>query len=107
MRSTSRSLTVCSSCSASSCTSSHECPHDLNEEQLDQAMTTSHERGESLSGFCQRDSGVGLVCSTSPTRQRLDHVGRGSGCDVEGDALAHREQALRWLQAVGARYKWL
>ena len=44
-------------------------PHHLDEEELDQTMTTSHERGELLSGSRQRHPGVRLGTRRAPTRR--------------------------------------
>ena len=78
-------------------------PHHLNEEELDQAMTTSDERGEFLSGLGQRDAGVGLVFDEPRLGERLDHRRRRAGGDVEGGGQVAHWQGLLWgVQGVRA-----
>ncbi len=52
--------------------------HDLHEKEFDQAMTPEDERGQLLSGGCERDAGVRLVLDQPRFGQGLHHRRRGA-----------------------------
>ena len=56
--------------------------HHLDEEQLDQAVPSKHERGELLTRTGQPNAGVGLVMGESGLGEGLDHGGGGSRHDA-------------------------
>ena len=82
--------------------------HHLDQEELDQSMTTGDESGEFLPGLGQCHPGVGLVLDQPRLRERLDHRRCRAGRDVESRRqLTHRQQPLWRVQAVSCRCRWL
>ena len=73
--------------------------HHPDEEQLDQAVPSQHERGELLTRTGQPDAGVGLVVGEPGLGERFDHGGCGSRHNAQGRRqLSHRDQRVRPIE---------
>ena len=94
MRSISRSETTCSSCSASSCTSSQLIPMTCTRNSSTSRCRRSDEARQLFAGRREAHAAVRLVFGKSRFGERLDHRRRGSRGDAERRChLAHRNEA--------------